>query len=429
MRIGFVSLPLTGHLNPMTALARKLQSRGDDVRFIGVPDVETAVRAANLAFEPYCEEEYPPGSVARIYAPIAKLHGNDVLRYQAAEISPKFLQAALRHLPRKLVETGVDALVLDAAHTFLQLVPMSLGIPFVQIWNNLHLDFSGATPLTFFSWPHETTAEARARNIEGVKLIGNLLARTVPVAQAYAKENRMQIDWSDPRATTSKLAVITQTPREFDFAGIPWPAHFHYTGPFHNRNGREQVAFPWEKLTGEPVIYASLGTLVNGHPEILRTILGAVAKLTGIQVVLSIGKSIDQKELESIPANTLVVRTAPQIELLKQAVLCITHAGLNTTLESLAQAVPMVAIPIGYDQPGVAARIAHHGVGEFMEIEHLTVQGFSGRIQEVLNDPRYRIRAEHFANVIAETRGLDFAADVVERAFLTRADAAHVNAI
>ena len=68
MRIGFLSLPLTGHLNPMTALARKLQSRGDEVRFIGVPDVEPAVCAANLTFEPYCEEEYPAGSVAQIYA-------------------------------------------------------------------------------------------------------------------------------------------------------------------------------------------------------------------------------------------------------------------------------------------------------------------------------------------------------------------------
>jgi len=48
----------------VTALARKLQSRGDEVRFFGVPDVEPAVRAANLAFEPHCEEEYPAGSVA-----------------------------------------------------------------------------------------------------------------------------------------------------------------------------------------------------------------------------------------------------------------------------------------------------------------------------------------------------------------------------
>jgi zeaxanthin glucosyltransferase len=65
MKIGFVSMPLTGHLNPMTALARKLQSRGNEVLFFGVPDAEPIVRAANLDFVPICEQEYPPGSIAQ----------------------------------------------------------------------------------------------------------------------------------------------------------------------------------------------------------------------------------------------------------------------------------------------------------------------------------------------------------------------------
>ena len=86
----------------------------------------------------------------------------------------------------------------------------------------------------------------------------------------------------------------------------------------------------------------------------------------------------------------------------------------------------MIAIPIGYDQPGVAARIAHHGVGEFMEVEHLTAEALSDRIRGVLSDPRYRIRAQHFAGVIAQTHGLDLAADVIEQAFLTRAAVASV---
>jgi UDP:flavonoid glycosyltransferase YjiC (YdhE family) len=47
MIIGFLSLPLTGHLNPMTALGRKLQARGHEVMFIGVPDIEPVVRAAD----------------------------------------------------------------------------------------------------------------------------------------------------------------------------------------------------------------------------------------------------------------------------------------------------------------------------------------------------------------------------------------------
>ena len=77
----------------------------------------------------------------------------------------------------------------------------------------------------------------------------------------------------------------------------------------------------------------------------------------------------------------------------------------------------MVAIPIGYDQPGVAARIAHHGVGEFLEIEDLTVERLRHLIEAVLDNPRYRDKARWFQKVITQTRGLDVAADVIERAF------------
>jgi hypothetical protein len=42
-------------------------------------------------------------------------------------------------------------------------------------------------------------------------------------------------------ATVSKLAVITQTPKEFDFPIRHLPPQFHYAGPFHDNEGREPV--------------------------------------------------------------------------------------------------------------------------------------------------------------------------------------------
>jgi MGT family glycosyltransferase len=234
---------------------------------------------------------------------------------------------------------------------------------------------------------------------------------------SYAEKVGLEIDWSDPAATVSKLAVITQTPKEFDFPGIPWPAQFHYAGPFHDDQGREPVPFPWDELTGKPLIYASLGSLVNGLYDIYKHILEAVQPLEDVQVVLSIGHNIDPENLGTIPSNTIVVRSAPQIKLLKRAALCITHAGLNTTLESLAHGVPMVAIPIAYDQPGVAARIAYHGTGEFIEVDELTTDRLRILIEKVLRDPSYRERAEYFQKVISKTRGLDVAADIIEQAF------------
>jgi UDP:flavonoid glycosyltransferase YjiC (YdhE family) len=145
----------------------------------------------------------------------------------------------------------------------------------------------------------------------------------------------LAIDWNDPAATVSKLAVITQTPKEFDFPGIPWPAQFHYAGPFHDDEGREPAPFPWDELTGKPLIYASLGSLVNGLDHVYKHILGAVGALKNVQVVLSVGKNIDPENLGRIPSSTIAVRSAPQIELLKRAALCITHAGFSVVPKPL----------------------------------------------------------------------------------------------
>jgi len=320
-------------------------------------------------------------------------------------------------LPTKLAETGIEALVIDTIQAFLELVPMSLGMPYTHVWNVLHTDLSGTTPPCFFSWPQESTPEARIRNRNGVETAAEMFAPLIPLAMSYADKMGLEIDWRDFAATTSKLAVITQTPKEFDFPGIPWPAQFHYAGPFHDDYGREPIAFPWKKLSGNPLVYVSMGTLVNGLGNVYKTILRAVGQLPEIQVVLSVGQNAKPECLGPIPSNIIVVRAAPQIELLKRAALCITHAGLNTALESLAEGVPMVAIPIGYDQPGVAARIAHHGVGEFVDIEDVTVERLRELIEQVLNSPRYRAKARWFQNVIAQTRGLDLAAEVIERAF------------
>jgi zeaxanthin glucosyltransferase len=416
MKIGFVSMPLTGHLNPMTALGRRLQSRGNKVVFFGVPDAGPIVRAANLEFVPVCEQEYPPGSIARDYAHLAALRGEEVVRYSAHELHPRRLRAMFEHLPEALVTTGVEALVIDTIHSFVELVPISMGIPYVHIWNILHIDRSGATPPCFFSWPHETTAEARARNMEGVKRFGAIFAPILAVARDFAEKKQLQIDWSQPSATVSRLAVISQTPREFDFPGAPWPSQFHYAGPFHDDGGRAPIPFSWEKLTGKPLIYASMGTLVNGLEHVYRSILDAVGKLPATQLVLSVGNNVRVDDLGAIPANAIVVPKTPQIELLKHAALCITHAGLNTALEALAQGVPMVAIPIGFDQPGVAARIAYHGVGEFVEEGDLTAKRLLQLIQKVLINPGYLEKARYFQKVIAHTQGLDTAADLIERA-------------
>jgi zeaxanthin glucosyltransferase len=420
MKIGFISMPLTGHINPMIALARKLESRGHEIVFIGIPDVGPSVRAAGLNFVSYCDEELPAGSSVSILAPAAKLHGMETTRWTIQGAGRAMFQLASQHLPRVLAETGVEALVLDTIHMYIEVVPLSLGIPYAHVWAILNIDFSGTTLPSVVSGRYEDIPEAHARNIEDLKKSDNAFFGIVQdLAEEYAERAGMKLDWSDPPATVSRhaAAIVSQTPKEFDLPGIPWPSQFHYAGPFFDVAGREPIPFPWERLDGRPLVYASLGTLVNGLDRIYKTILPAVGRMPEIQVVLAKGNNIELTDLGLIPPNVIVVDQAPQLELLKRSVLCITHAGLNTALESLAQGVPMVAIPIGYDQFGVAIRIAYHGVGELLEVDNLTVDELHGLIQKVLHTPAYREKAQYFRNVITKRHGLDIAAEAIERAF------------
>jgi len=83
----------------------------------------------------------------------------------------------------------------------------------------------------------------------------------------------------------------------------------------------------------------------------------------------------------------------------------------------------MVAIPVGYDQPGVAARIAYHGVGEFIEIGNLTPRRLTELIAKIQGNPSYRDKAAWFQKVLEEKQGLEVAADIIERAFEDRFEA------
>ena len=190
---------------------------------------------------------------------------------------------------------------------------------------------------------------------------------------------------------------------------------FHHTGPFHDGKGREEVKFPWERLTGEPLIYASMGTILNGQPEVFRTIAAAVAKHKGMQLVLSIGEQLEPQQIGPVPTNAIIVKRAPQLELLKLASVCITHSGLNTVLESLAQGVPQVAIPVTFDQPGIAARIAHHKTGVVTSLDKLTAPHLSKLLDEVLNQTTYRDNARRMQKTIVKANGLSVAADLIEQ--------------
>jgi MGT family glycosyltransferase len=400
----------------MTALARKLRDRGHDVVVLGLLDAGPLVRAAQLPFIPYCVQEYPSGSVNELLSQLRSLEGREALEFTMHALA-KATRRAIDRLPEALAAAGVDALVLDEVLWCVGLVPMHLGMPYVHVSNALTFDFSGNTPLCSYPWPHETTTEGLARNQEGLRQFADIAESYRSVGRDYAKQVGLDIDWADPFATISQRAWLTQTPKAFDFQSSHWPQHYHHTGPFHDGHGRIPSDFPWARLTGEPLIYASMGTLQNGLEPIFSTIAEAVGERPGMQLVMSIGTALNAEQVQSLPANAIVVNYAPQLELLKRSALCITHAGLNTALESLTQGVPMVAIPVTNDQPGVAERIAHGKTGAYVPLQQLTAPRLALLIDEVLGNPEYGQNAATMKQAINGSSGLEKAAGLLEEAF------------
>jgi MGT family glycosyltransferase len=265
-------------------------------------------------------------------------------------------------------------------------------------------------------WPYRDTWPASLRN-----RLGNFLFR-LAVGSVPRLINRYRRRWKLPRYRTlndafSRLAQIAQVPKKFDFPRRELPDSFHYTGPLHTSDSREAVAFPFEKLTGQPLIYASLGTLQNRLGHVFQTIIDATRDLDA-QLVLSIGGG-HSGSLQNVPASSIVVEFAPQLEILKRADLTITHAGLNTAMESLSQGVPMVCLPVTNDQPAVAARVAWTGTGLVVPLRKLSRERLRQAVKTVLDEPSFRDQAREMQSAIQRAGGLSRAADIVESAILT----------
>lgn len=157
-----------------------------------------------------------------------------------------------------------------------------------------------------------------------------------------------------------------------------------------------------------------MGTLQNRLNHIFYKIAEACAGLDA-QLIISLGGGLEPEALPNLPGKPLVVKYAPQLELLQKASLTICHAGTNTVFESLYYGVPLVTIPITNDQPGVAARIAWTGVGKFISTSNLTTARLRRDIQEVLTQKSYQQNALRLQTAIKQAGGVTRAVDIIEQ--------------
>ncbi len=411
---GILCPTASGHINPLLPLGKELQKRGHKVTCFLTLDGEEMVQAAGLDFQAIAPDQYPKGTSAKNLAEIGQLQGTAAVRRTVQSVTNS-TAALFETIPQEMRRLGIDALIVDQVSPSGGTIAEKLAIPFVSFAGALVLNRDPLIPPFMTIWDYNPSFIGVIRNKIGYKLLDSL---TRPLNELI---NRQRQEWGlipyqNINQRYSPIAQISQQPAEFEFPRQNLPAHFHFTGPFHDSSTRKTIPFPYEKLTGQPLIYASLGTIQNRLQSAFNAIAEACADLP-VQLVLSLGNT--DSNIQITTKNALVVPYAPQLELLTRASLTITHAGLNTTLESLAQAVPMVAIPITNDQPGVSARIKWSGTGEVIPISRLEVPRLRKAIEKVLSFPSYRENALRMQKVLQKTGGVKMAADIVEKAIST----------
>ncbi|HUD56596.1 MAG TPA: glycosyltransferase [Terracidiphilus sp.] len=411
-RLGAFCFPGAGHLNPMTALARSLQLRGHEVVIFGIADTEARVRAGGIEFHRIGMEDYPPGTLQKLDERLARLKGFAALRFTFERVRNS-ARMVLRDGPEAVRAANVEGLLVDETD-FAGNVADYLGLPWISIALIPPMVQDDRFPPFWFGWAAEQDRLSRLRNRLAILL---LLRIATPI---FREVNQQRSAWGlEPfrrsEDALSPLAQITQLPEALEFEVVgEKPAGLHYTGPFVDHGQRPEVEFPWGRLDGRPLIYASMGTLQNGSEAVFRMMAKACAGLDA-QLLISLGGGLDPARLGKLAGNPLVVSFAPQLEILKRAALVITHAGLNTVLESLCEGVPLVAVPLANDQPGVAARVKARGACVVVPRHRLNVARLRKAVLLVLQDDRYREAARVLQRTIQPMDGPGRAADLIEQ--------------
>jgi zeaxanthin glucosyltransferase len=409
-RFGIFCLPMKSHMNLFLTLAHALRNNGHHITFFAISSLRDQILGAGFDFCLIEPRSCPIGTLGKMINEMAARGNVGSMRLQMQFDYLRF-QGILEQGPRAVKEARIDTMIVDQAEACSASVADVCTLPWVSVCNGLALNREPQIPPYFTPWSYRPTLVATLRN-ELAYTVSNLVARPLSkLINQYRKQWRLK-PYERMDDSFSSLAQICQQPKEFDFPRRHLPPHFHYVGPIRSGEAAK-IDFPWEQLNGKPLIYASLGTLVNHHPALFGMIAQACEGLDA-QLVISEGGN-EANALPHLPGAPLVFKVVPQFELLSKATLTITHSGLNTVLESLTHGVPLLALPITFEQPAIASRVVWTHTGEMLSPRRATASSIRSLIKTLLHDMSYRRSTQKMKAALSVLNGIRSATQIIEK--------------
>lgn len=354
-----------GHVAPMLPVAHAVVAAGHEVAVAPRPALAAMVEAAGLPAFATGDPALDPVPVRRPLRPIDT----------AVE-------------DRVLVEGFAGVVARDRAGALLDLI--GRWAPDVVLCDEV--DFGAMVAAERAGVPYASTVSMPAGTFVRRSLLADALA-------ALRTEHGLPPD--PDLALLDGQLVLVPAPPSFRDPAVPLPALARSIRPADPEPHRRSSGWGLPD-TGRRLVYASLGTAFNQEAGDLYARVVAGVRDLPVDLLVTVGRELDPAELGPQPGNVRVERYVPQWAVLPHAAVAVTHGGSGGVLGALAHGVPVVALPLGADQPSNAARVEALGVGLVLDAVTATPAEIGAAVAWALDDPDGRAAAERLRDECAD---------------------------